>query len=75
LDVLVPEFLPQVPLDPFTGRPLGCIRSAERVAVYSVGPDLQDGGGAEREAGSSEWDIVFTLRRAPEGAPEETGDE
>ena len=72
---LAPDLLPEVPLDPFDGQPVRYIRSPERVAVYSVGLDLQDDSGSEEEG---VWgrprDIVFTLRQAPTPT-EEAGDE
>ncbi|MCK4298999.1 MAG: hypothetical protein KAX80_05675, partial [Planctomycetes bacterium] len=72
LSDLAPDFLPQIPLDPFDGKPLRYIKSAERVAVYSLGRDLQDDGGSE-ERGTSRRakDIVFTVRRGPEQGGEE----
>ena len=67
LSGLAPEFLPEVPLDPFDGQPLRYIKSAERVACYSVGTNLQDDGGSEEEGLSYQpKDIVFILRRVPE---------
>lgn len=71
---LAPDLLPEVPLDPFDGKPLRYIKSPERVAVYSVGPDLQDDGGSEEEKPYPRRgvkDIVFTVRRAPEQGGEE----
>ncbi len=72
LSGLAPEFLPEVPLDPFDGQPLRYVNSDERVAVYSVGENLQDDGGW-REKGLSYRtdDFVFTLRRGPVQAGEE----
>ncbi len=63
---LTPDILPHVPVDPFDGQPLRYVNSDERVAVYSIGEDLQDDGGSE-EGGvwGRPQDIVFTLRRAP----------
>ncbi|MFO0849115.1 MAG: hypothetical protein U0871_11265 [Gemmataceae bacterium] len=45
LEALVPEFLPAVPLDPFTGRPLGFKPLPDGLVIYTVGPDGKDGGG------------------------------
>ena len=75
LSGLVPDLLPEVPLDPFDGQPLRYINDGKRVVVYSVGLDLQDDGGSE-ERGTSRRpeDIVFTLRREPKPT-EETDDE
>lgn len=40
---LVPEYLPEVPNDPFDGKPIRYDR--EKAIVYSVGTDLKDDGG------------------------------
>jgi hypothetical protein len=45
LDALVPKYLPRVPADPFDDQPLRLRRTADGVAIYSVGPDRKDGGG------------------------------
>ncbi len=54
LDALVPEFLDAVPEDPFDGKPLRYQARANGFVVYSVGHDLADNGGRERDvAGAS----------------------
>jgi hypothetical protein len=45
LEDLVPEFLPAVPTDPFTNRPLLMKAAQGSFKVYSVGPDGVDNGG------------------------------
>ncbi len=45
---LVPAFLPDVPLDPYDGRPLRYRRREKGYVVYSIGKDLTDDGGKER---------------------------
>jgi hypothetical protein len=45
LDALVPEYIEQVPTDPFDGRPLHYSRDGR--ILYSVGSDLRDDGGAD----------------------------
>ena len=42
---LVPDYLPEVPLDPFSGKPLVYRREATGHVLYSVGLDGQDDGG------------------------------
>lgn len=55
LEQLVPDFLPALPIDPFTGDPLVYTNSAERPGVlHSVGPDLVDHGGLTEWDGSPE---------------------
>jgi len=49
LDALCPQFLPKVPLDPFSGKPLRYRFTKEGWLVWSVGPDLKDDGGSEDE--------------------------
>ncbi|HEX4611632.1 MAG TPA: hypothetical protein VH092_25780, partial [Urbifossiella sp.] len=45
-DALVPEYLPAVPTDPFSGSPLRARRDGKTLVLYSVGPDGRgDGGG------------------------------
>lgn len=43
LEELVPEYLREVPLDPFDGQPIRY--SLEKAIIYSVGDDLIDNGG------------------------------
>jgi hypothetical protein len=54
LDALVPEYLPRVPLDPFSGRSLRLKRDGAEAVIYSVGqpvsPETSDG------------DLFFSLR-------------
>ena len=45
LEELVPDLLPEVPRDRFTGEPLRYRVDGGEVVVYSVGPDLDDDGG------------------------------
>jgi hypothetical protein len=45
LDALVPQYLAQVPRDPFDGKPLRYRRLDQGVVVYSVGKDREDNGG------------------------------
>ncbi len=47
LDELVPDYLKQLPLDPFDGRPMRY--SAEKKIVYSIGENLKDDGGTEAD--------------------------
>jgi hypothetical protein len=61
LDQLVPEFLPEVPQDPFTGEPLRYLIEEDGYVVYSVGSDGVDDGGK-----SDDWrgpDIVFRVSK------------
>ncbi len=62
LNALCPKFLPFVPLDPFSGKPLRYERTGDGWKLWSVGDDLKDDGGTAKSAKS--WsdgpDYVFT---------------
>lgn len=45
LTELVPAYLPELPLDPFTGGPMRYRQSGEGYTVYSFGRDRSDDGG------------------------------
>lgn len=51
LTELAPGFLPYVPMDPFSGRPLNYIVSEEGYAIYNVGVDGVDNNGEGDETG------------------------
>jgi hypothetical protein len=62
LDALVPEFLPEVPADPFDGKPLRYARTVSGWKIWSVGFDLKDDGGTASivdEKGYVGPDFVF----------------
>ncbi len=69
LDQLVPDYLPDVPDDPFseTPRPIGYRPDANPPVLYSMGEDGEDDRGAfvlNKEGGVDWWespDIVFFL--------------
>ena len=52
LEALVPALLPEVPVDPFTGKPLVYRREGKGFIVYSLGSNLKDDGGR------STWEIT-----------------
>ena len=65
LDQLVPNYLAQIPLDPFDEKPLR-YRVTERAAkIYSIGEDGVDGGGdlSEQRVGKPGGDCGFILLR------------
>jgi hypothetical protein len=69
LEELVPKWLPEAPIDPFTGKPLAYRVDDEGVVIYSVGVDGQDDGGVEtpevKDSVSSrngQPDVVFRVR-------------
>ena len=62
LAAAVPEFLPAVPADPFDGKPLRLIANEAEIVIYSVGKDLQDGGGLDAQ-GAGEPDVAVRLKK------------
>jgi hypothetical protein len=56
LDALSPQYLPRVPVDRMTGKPLRYVVRDDRPVVYSVGADLDDDGGRWPAGRSAEWD-------------------
>jgi hypothetical protein len=77
LGALVPEFLPAVPVDPFDGAPVRLHRTADGLAIYSLGEDCQDNGGNIKriydpnpgtDLGLRLWDVA--KRRQPVPAAE-----
>jgi hypothetical protein len=72
LEELRPNFLAEIPLDPYDGKPLRYKRVADGVVVYSVGRDSTDDGGVLEPAsplrpgtdlGYRLWDVPH--RRQP----------
>ena len=59
-----PQFLPEIPLDPFTGKPLVYRPEADGFVLYSLGENLADDGGAEESADnkkSKAFDVVWRM--------------
>jgi hypothetical protein len=80
LTALVPEYLAQVPLDPYDGQPLRYSRLTNGVVIYSLGPDRTDNGGkldrtyqglTGTDRGIQLWDVSRRrqLYRAAPGKP------
>ena len=68
LDELVPGYMPQLPLDPFDGKPLRFRHLDKGYVIYSVGQDLTDDQGEARKPrgsrkGQETWDETFTVMR------------
>ncbi len=72
LAALVPEFLGELPTDPYNGDPLKYRRLKDGVVIYSVGPDGKDDGGKldrqklttpGTDLGIQLWDVAH--RRQP----------
>ncbi len=65
LDALTPQYLKEVPVDPFDGRPIRYARQTLGYVLYSVDTDGQDNGGREQTkgAGDGPYDLCFIVTR------------
>jgi hypothetical protein len=80
LAALVPQYLKEVPLDPFDGKPLRLRRLSDGLVIYSVGLDGQDNGGAlanniapGTDIGVRLWDIEQRRQPPEPSQPEDNG--
>lgn len=62
---LTPDFLPQIPKDPYDGQPLHYLKAKNGYRLYSVGPNLLDDGGQRGK--QDDGDIVFEVLNPPTG--------
>jgi len=62
LESLVPDFLAEVPIDPFDDQPIRFINSGDGATLYSVSDNLKDDGGLNRDP--DKGDIVFRIGNA-----------
>ena len=65
LDALVPQYLKEVPLDPFDGHPIRYTRQTSGYVLYGVDTDGQDNGGREQTEEDREvpCDLCFIVTR------------
>ncbi len=70
LENLVPAYIESVPTDPFNGQSLKYRTLEKGFVVYSVGEDLTNEGGAERDGRGRDakgkplpWDVTFIVER------------
>ena len=70
LDNLVPAYMEVIPTDPFDGQDLKFRTLKTGFVVYSVGEDLTDEGGTERDSKKRDkkgkplpWDVTFIVER------------
>lgn len=71
LEELVPEFMEEVPLDPFDGLELGYVLEDPGYRIYIIGDDWEDNGGLSKDEmkeltgqeDPKEFDWPFTVRR------------
>jgi len=66
LDELVPDYLKELPPDPFTGQPFRYRREDDGWTLYSLGSDQEDDGGESSDYFGKEGDIVYRSHLAEE---------
>lgn len=64
MDQLVPEYISDIPKDPFDGKPLKVASVEGGLTIYSIGSDFKDDGGAEYSQKDKTGDITFHLGSA-----------
>lgn len=62
LQELVPKYLPNLPIDPFDGKPLRYKRLTNGFKIWSIGQDLKDDGGVEKKPRWEKGDIVWEAK-------------
>lgn len=65
LEDLVPSLASFVPRDPFDGKPIRFRRTDRGLAVYSIGPDLKDDGGARFDRHEKKGDVSILIPEIP----------
>jgi len=64
LEELVPQYLKEVPIDPFDGQPIRYRRTNPGYCLYSIGEDGQDNGGKEKaevnRGAPYDWPFIVT---------------
>jgi hypothetical protein len=65
LEELVPQYLPEVPSDPFDGNPIRYRRTEPGYCLYSISEDGQDNGGQEKTdvPSGTPYDWCFIVTR------------
>ncbi len=64
LDALVPKYITEIPIDPFSGEPLKMIAVKGGLILYGVGQDLKDDQGAAYDNVTKQGDPAFYLGSA-----------
>lgn len=64
VDALIPQFITALPIDPYDGRPVKIMKSADLLRIYSVGTDAVDNEG-ESQFPQLEPDIAITIGLSP----------
>lgn len=58
---VVPQYIDDIPVDPFDGRPMRYVILGGNALIYSVGPDRKDDGGKDYDTKTELGDLVFLL--------------
>jgi len=67
---LVPEYLENLPLDPFSGAAFRFRTLADQAMIYSVGPDMTDDKAAQEwTASTPSGDVIFRLKTVTTAGP------
>jgi hypothetical protein len=61
LTELTPEFVAEVPADPYDGRPIRLRREGAGIVLYSIGRDRRDHSGCAWDRDKNEGDLTFRL--------------
>lgn len=66
LEALVPDYLPELPVDPYmeNGAGFHYVREGEQFRLWALGPDGEDNGGTYDPENWDEGDLIFRGRRA-----------
>jgi hypothetical protein len=62
LTELCPEFLAQVPDDPYSGKPLQLRVAADGIVIYSVGPDGKQAGDYQEKTAAKQSVVSYEFR-------------
>lgn len=60
---LVPDFISEVPIDPYDNKPLRLVSTASGVTLYSIGEDMKDDSGKVNNFETG--DVLFNIGAAP----------
>ena len=61
LDALAPKYIPEVPLDRYTDKPLVYKKTDDGYLLYALGPNLKDDGGTSLDDDRVNYDIVVRM--------------
>lgn len=64
VELLLPNYLSNAPVDPFTGKGMKILKDADGgIILYSLGPDNVDDGGKPLDKNTMKGDISITLKK------------